>query len=140
MKAFKITDLLLQLAVVTGFAAYALAGGSGNWVLPAYVALGGLQMAGMVVHQVVGYGPKDSRRYNYHRFVLGLAGFCAVGCGLAFAGYSVGAEWITTVFGYAVFAIFAILLFVAPVMAAAYWAQCLIETRRLFRKPERIFA
>ena len=139
MKAFKITDLLLQLAVVTGFAAYALAGGSGG-VLPAYVTLGGLQMAGMVVHQAVGYAPKSSRRHNYHRFVLGLAGFCAAGSGLAFAGHLVGAEWITNVFGYAVFAIFAILLFVAPIMAAAYWAQCLSETRRLFRKPERIFA
>ncbi len=140
MKAFKITDLLLQLAVVTGFAAYALAGGSGNWVLPAYFALGGLQVVGMVVHQVVGYAPKGSRRHNYHRFVLGLAGFCAVGSGLAFAGHSVGAAWVADVFGVAVFAVLAILLFVAPVMAAAYWAQCLAETKRLFRKPQRIFA
>ncbi len=140
MKAFKITDLLLQLAVVAGFAAYALASGSGAWVLPAYVVLGALQMAGMVIHQVVGYAPKGSRRYNYHRFVLGLAGFCTVGCGLAFAGNWVSAAWITDVFGYAVFVVLVVLLFVAPVMAAAYWAQCLIETRRLFRKPERIFA
>jgi hypothetical protein len=140
MKTFKITDLLLQLASVTGLFVYVLLNGTSDWVLPAYFAVGALQMVSMVVHQVVGYAPKGSLRRNYHRIVLGLAVFCAASSGLVFLGNQLDIAAITGIFGTMLFVVLAALLFVAPVMAVAYWAKCFIETKQLFRKSERIFA
>lgn len=107
MKQYKYTELLLNIALITGFVICFAITQSFEWLFVSYFVVGAVQLLSMFVHIIKGWFSHNYLRLGYYLFLLVVVLLCFGGIGLL------------------------ILLYLAPLMASLYVYICYREWKIL---------